>query len=146
MAALADLLRDLLGDDLPIAIQAYDGSRLGPADPPATIVVRSPAALRRMVTAPGELGFGRAYVAGDLDLEGDIFTALDLRDRLGDRGLERKHWLGLLRALGPTGLRPMRPPGEEARLRGRLHSRARDAAAIAHHYDVSNAFYRMVLG
>jgi cyclopropane-fatty-acyl-phospholipid synthase len=38
------------------------------------------------------------------------------------------------------------PPPEEVRLRGRLHSKARDAAAIAHHYDVSNDFYRLVLG
>ena len=35
---------------------------------------------------------------------------------------------------------------EEARLHGRRHSKARDAAAISHHYDVSNAFYRLVLG
>ncbi len=31
-------------------------------------------------------------------------------------------------------------------MHGRRHSRSRDAAAIAHHYDVSNAFYRLVLG
>lgn len=51
-----------------------------------------------------------------------------------------------LRLLGPAGLRPLRPPAEEARLRGRRHGRERDASAIAHHYDVSNAFYRTVLG
>ena len=38
------------------------------------------------------------------------------------------------------------PPPEEAHLHGKRHSRARDAAAVRHHYDVSNAFYRMVLG
>ena len=81
---LATLLEQLLGPDLPIAIEAYDGSRLGPADAPATLQIRSPAALRRIVQAPGELGFGRAYVAGDLDLEGDIFAALALRDHLPD--------------------------------------------------------------
>jgi len=31
-------------------------------------------------------------------------------------------------------------------LRGRLHALRRDAAAIAHHYDVGNDFYRLVLG
>ncbi|MDQ6853496.1 MAG: SAM-dependent methyltransferase, partial [Actinomycetota bacterium] len=66
--ALADLLRELLGSDVPIGIEAYDGSRLGPADAPATLLIRSPTALRRIVQAPGELGFARAYVAGDLDL------------------------------------------------------------------------------
>ena len=81
---LATMLEDLLGTDLPVAIRAYDGSRLGPPEDeaPATIVVRSPDALRRIVTAPGELGFGRAYVAGDLDVEGDIYDALTLRDAM----------------------------------------------------------------
>jgi cyclopropane-fatty-acyl-phospholipid synthase len=143
---IAALVEDVLGSDLPVGVRAYDRSVAGPADPPATIVVRSPDALRRIVTAPGELGFGRAYVAGDLDLEGDIFAALELRDRLPRRSLDRRHWLGLLRALGPTGIRWVRPPAEETRMHGRLHSRARDAAAISHHYDVSNAFYRIVLG
>ena len=32
------------------------------------------------------------------------------------------------------------------RLRGRLHSLRRDRQAIQHHYDVSNRFYRLVLG
>ena len=45
-----------------------------------------------------------------------------------------------------SALKPLAPPPEEARLHGRRHSRERDAAAIAHHYDVSNDFYRMVLG
>src|SRR5690606_21303547 len=52
----------------------------------------------------------------------------------------------LVRAVGPRNLRPVPPPPEEARLRGRLHTRGRDRQAISHHYDVSNAFYRMVLG
>jgi cyclopropane-fatty-acyl-phospholipid synthase len=47
-----------------------------------------------------------------------------------------------LGVLGP----PLPPPPEEARLRGRRHSKERDAAAVAHHYDVSNEFYRLVLG
>ena len=41
---------------------------------------------------------------------------------------------------------PPRPPAEEIRLRGRRHSQRRDSHAIAHHYDVGNDFYRIVLG
>jgi cyclopropane-fatty-acyl-phospholipid synthase len=52
----------------------------------------------------------------------------------------------VLRLVGAAGLRRPTPPPEEARLHGRRHSKARDAAAIAHHYDVSNEFYRLVLG
>jgi cyclopropane-fatty-acyl-phospholipid synthase len=48
--------------------------------------------------------------------------------------------------VGPRGLRPLPTPPEEAQLRGRRHTRRRDSAAISHHYDVSNAFYRLVLG
>jgi hypothetical protein len=63
--ALAALVDDVLGGGVPIAVEAYDGSRSGPVDAPATIVIRSPDALRRIVTAPGELGLARAYVSGD---------------------------------------------------------------------------------
>jgi cyclopropane-fatty-acyl-phospholipid synthase len=144
--ALADLLQDLLGSDLPVAFSLYDGSRLGPDPAPATVVVRSPDALRRIVAAPGELGFGRAYVAGDLDVEGDIYAALGLRDQLPDLKLRPRQYLAALRLAGAGGLKPLSRPPEEAHLRGRRHSKARDAAAVSHHYDVSNDFYRMVLG
>ncbi|MGH2649977.1 MAG: class I SAM-dependent methyltransferase [Actinomycetota bacterium] len=147
MTRLAPLLERILGPDLPVGIRAYDGSRLGPADASATLVVRSQRVLRRLLTAPGELGLGRAYVAGELDVEGDIYAALSaLRDRLPGARLGPREWVGVLRLLGPSALRPLPPPPEEARLRGRRHSKERDSAAIAHHYDVSNVFYGLVLG
>jgi|GEM_PF-5126578 len=67
---LAGVIETMLGGDLPIAVVCFDGSRAGPAEAPATLTVRSADALRRVLTAPGELGFGRAYVAGDLDVDG----------------------------------------------------------------------------
>src|SRR6266566_3859710 len=111
---LAATIEDLLGPDLPVAIKAYDGSRLGPADAAATLVIRSPAALQRILTAPGELGFGRAYVAGDLDLEGDIYAALALRERLPDVRLRPHQWMSAMRLVGAAGLRPLPRPPEEA--------------------------------
>ena len=145
--ALAALVGDVLGGDLTIAVEAYDGSRSGPVDAPATIVIRSPDALRRIVTAPGELGLARAYVSGDLELQGSIWALLELRDRIPDVQLEPKMMLRLVHELGGwREVRPVAPPAEEVRLRGRRHSKSRDAAAISHHYDVSNAFYRLVLG
>jgi cyclopropane-fatty-acyl-phospholipid synthase len=144
--ALASIIESLLGTDLPVAVRAYDGSSIGPPDPPATIYVRSPDALRRIITSPGELGFARAYVAGDLDLEGDIFAGLALRDRLPNVKLHPQQLLALVQELGWRNVRPLPPPPEEAHLRGRRHSVARDRAAIAHHYDVSNDFYRLFLG
>jgi cyclopropane-fatty-acyl-phospholipid synthase len=145
---VARALGAVLGPDLPIAVRAYDGSRLGPTDAPATLLVRSPAVFQRMLTAPGELGLGRAYVGGELDLEGDIYAALAvLRERIPEvRRFGVRQWAEVLRLVGTAGIRRLPVPPEEARLRGPRHSRERDAAAIAHHYDVSNAFYRMVLG
>jgi cyclopropane-fatty-acyl-phospholipid synthase len=149
---VASALEAVLRPDLPIAVRAYDGSRLGPPDAPATLFVRSPNVFRRLVSAPGELGLGRAYVSGELDVEGDIYAALSaLRDRIPDlRAFGARQWADVLGLAGPflarSGLRPLPVPPEEAHLRGVRHSKQRDAAAIAHHYDVSNAFYRLVLG
>lgn len=141
-------LEAILGPDLPIAVRAYDGSRLGPLDAPATLLVRSPAIFQRMITAPGELGLGRAYVAGELDVEGDIFAALQtLRARIPNvRRFGARQWAQVLRLVGTTRPRRLPIPPEEVRLRGARHTKQRDAAAIAHHYDVSNAFYRLVIG
>src|SRR3954469_4553489 len=74
------LVQAMLGNRLPVTMRMWDGSTLGPpeSDSAATIVVRSPSALRRLVYAPNELGLSRAYVAGDLDLEGDVFAAMSI--------------------------------------------------------------------
>jgi cyclopropane-fatty-acyl-phospholipid synthase len=144
---LAPVLEEVLGGDLPVAIEAYDGSRAGPADPPATILIRSPDAIRRIVTSPGELGLARAFVSGDVDVDGDGWAVLALRERMGDVRFKATALLRLVEAVG--GWRQIHrvvPPSIEAHMHGRLHTRSRDAAAISHHYDVSNAFYRMVLG
>jgi cyclopropane-fatty-acyl-phospholipid synthase len=145
--ALAKVFEGVLGSDLPVRVECYDGSAVGPEEAPATVVIRSPRVLQRVATAPGELGFARAYVAGELDVRGDLLFALSaLRERVDQVRLDPGRWATVLRAIGLGALRPLPPPPEEVRLRGRRHSRARDAAAISHHYDVSNAFYRLVLG
>jgi cyclopropane-fatty-acyl-phospholipid synthase len=151
---LEPLARRLLGGALPVRLRAWDGSEVGPPDAAATVVLRSPDALRRMAFAPGELGLARAYVAGDLDLDGDVFAVLGARDHLGapDEHVPVRfdaatvaELLRAARRLGALG-RPLPPPPEEARLGGRRHSHRRDAAAVSHHYDVGNDFYRLLLG
>jgi cyclopropane-fatty-acyl-phospholipid synthase len=145
--SLGPLLEEFLGSDPPVAVRAYDGTRLGPDDAKATLEIRSPDALRRIVTRPGELGFARAYVAGDIDLEGDIYALFELQERIPSPRLDPAQLLRLVGELGWRQLRPMTPPPEEAQARRfGLHSRQRDAGAIRHHYDVSNEFYRLVLG
>ena len=151
---VAPLVENLFGGVLPVAIRWWDGSITGDDATLASIVVRSKDALRRLLYSPDELGFARSYVAGDIDIEGDVFQALSVRDLLGapeshvEIKLNARSRLSLLRAARSVGAlgRPLPPPPEEARLRGPLHSRERDAQAVSHHYDVSNDFYRLVLG
>jgi cyclopropane-fatty-acyl-phospholipid synthase len=148
------LLTRFFEGEAPLRIRAWDGSEIGPADSRSTLVITSPDALRRIIWSPNELGFSRAYVAGDIEIEGDVFDVLDVRRRLGpadaevDLRFDRAALAQLFRAARSVGAlgRPLPPPPEEARLRGRVHSRRRDSSAISHHYDVGNDFYRIVLG
>src|SRR5437764_13524169 len=129
-----------------VRFRAFDGSTAGPPDASTGIDIRSPRALSYLATARGDLGLARAYVTGELEVEGDLYTALAQLARL-DLELPLHARLRLLRELG--GLRLLRPPPrpeQEVRLRGRRHSKARDEQAIAHHYDVSNRFYEWLLG
>ena len=133
-----------------IAFTAYDGSRAGPDAPAATIHLRDPRALNYLALAPSELGLGRGYVAGYLDVEGDVFETLRLLSRESAVGsLTWQERLDVLRRLGPSVLRPVAPPPEELRPGpwwGLRHSLGRDHRAISHHYDVSNRFYEWILG
>ena len=148
--ALAPLVHAVLGESIPVQVRFWDGSAIGAADGPATIVLRSPNALRRILWSPNEVGFARAFITGDAEIEGNLLEAIRAvfqaapQDLLiGTRTMTRT--LAAAVRLGVVGPPPARP-AEEARLRGGRHSRARDAAAISHHYDVGNDFYRLVLG
>ncbi len=146
---LAEVFQRLVGADAPVRFTGYDGSTAGPADAPATLEVRSPNALRYIATAPGDLGLARAFVAGDLEIHGDVHAALLGLVRYSRQNVPWSERVEILRGIGPSVLVRPQPPAVEApprHRRGRLHSKARDAAAIAHHYDVSNHFYEMVLG
>ena len=166
--ALLPLVRHLCGGDPPLRMRFWDGSELGPASGPtvaasdrdpatsdgATVVFSSPNAVRRILWMPNELGLARGYVAGEIGVEGDIYSLFRLQALLSPAD-RPSGWrarleggrllLAAARATGALGP-PLQPPAEEARLRGARHSRARDAQAIAHHYDVSNDFYRLFLG
>ncbi|MGW0995529.1 class I SAM-dependent methyltransferase [Streptomyces sp. NPDC002523] len=154
---LVSVAEQLLGARLPVRIRAWDGSQAGPPEAPV-LVVRNRRALRRMLFKPGELGLARAWVSGDLDIEGDLYTVLDaiaalVWERDGDsRTLAqalrdpdvRAGARELLRLAGPPI--PPAPPREEVRRPGHLHTRRSDRQAISHHYDVGNDFYEIVLG
>ncbi|WP_435614203.1 class I SAM-dependent methyltransferase [Streptomyces coelicoflavus] len=149
---LAALVEDALGGPLPVRLRAWDGSETGPADGPV-VVVRSRRALRRLLWQPGELGLAQAYVTGELDVDGDLADGLrrmwaaTRERRLHPPRLslaDRARAAGTAVRLGAVGPRPA-TPDSQARLRGGLHTRSRDRAAISHHYDLSNDFYRLLL-
>ncbi|MFL3868736.1 cyclopropane-fatty-acyl-phospholipid synthase family protein [Streptomyces griseobrunneus] len=155
---LTALAEELLSEPLPVRIRAWDGSESGPPGAPV-LVIRHRRALRRLLWKPGELGLARAWVAGEIDVEGDLYELLDrLSGFLWDRGADaedavhpvrdpavRAFAAGLLKLAGPWP--PPAPPVEEVRRRtGPLHTRRRDKEAISHHYDVGNDFYALVLG
>lgn len=143
---LATIIAGIFDGHPPFRITAYDGSVAGPVEAPVTVVLRRPEALRRIVTRPGELGLARAYVAGDLDVEGDLDALFSLEVPPPWALIKPEIFGALLRREGPELLRPLPPPSAEARPTGGLHSLSRDRQAISHHYDVSNAFYEQVLG
>ncbi|MDN5790287.1 MAG: class I SAM-dependent methyltransferase [Micrococcales bacterium] len=151
---LEPVVATALGTDLPVRIDCWDGSSLGPPDAKFALRFTTRRALRRIMWAPNELGFARAYVSGDIEIDGDLMGAMSTLNEFADpdRGpgvnIGKDTTVAIARAaigLGTLGLPPRRP-AEEARLGGRLHSRRRDARAISHHYDVGNDFYRIVLG
>ncbi|MET9184989.1 class I SAM-dependent methyltransferase [Streptomyces tendae] len=161
---LSEMAKQALGRPLPLRLRAWDGSEAGPTTGPL-LVIRDRRALHRLAWKPGELGLARAWVAGEIDLEGDLYEGLaKLSGLIWDRGEPEPGRPALLRTLtalrDPRNLRlaadllalagpalPPTPPREEAvSHRGPLHSLRRDRDAISHHYDVGNDFYSLVLG
>ena len=153
-AVLRPVVDAAVGPGLPVRVVCWDGSSVGPPDAVVVIRFASRRALRRLVWAPNELGFARAYVSGDIEVEGDLLDALTRLDALADpeRGpgvrVGRDTVVAVARAVVRVGALgpPPRPPVEEIRLSGRRHVRGRDAQAVSHHYDVGNDFYALVLG
>ncbi|MFF5232624.1 class I SAM-dependent methyltransferase [Dactylosporangium sp. NPDC000521] len=157
MPTVAEIVRAVTSGEPAVRITAYDGSAVGPVTASIGLHVASERGLTYLLTAPGDLGMARAYVSGDLELRGvhpgDPYEALKaLEDGLQLRMPSPADALRLVRGLGWDRLRPVPPPPQEhvpnwkRTLQGLRHGRGRDAEAIHHHYDVSNAFYEKVLG
>jgi cyclopropane-fatty-acyl-phospholipid synthase len=131
----------------PFTITFWDGTELpatnggGPA-----LHVRSPAALAHALRAPGQLGIGRAYVSGAVevdDIDEAMAAILNYKPPPIDRATQLRLALAAARAMGP--IKPPRVPDTELRPRGRRHSVERDKRSVTHHYDVSNDFFALWL-
>jgi cyclopropane-fatty-acyl-phospholipid synthase len=131
----------------PFSVRFWDGTLLpATSDDGLVFTVRSPAAVACALRAPGQLGIGRAYVAGLLEVD-DLDAALNLLTVWQPPPLSRTIKARLaLAAVCACGLtRPPPVPALELRPRGRRHSPARDARAVRHHYDISNEFFALFL-
>ena len=156
IAAVAERLLDQVAGGrlarLPLTIRFWDGSELPGSTPTrdAAVVLRDPAAIMHLLRTPSQLGLARAWVDGSLDVEGDLEAVLRTRRAFDGIHVSAADGVRIARTvigvLGARLLRPPRVPSIEARLSGRRHWLARDRAAVRHHYDVSNRFYRLVLG
>ena len=144
---VADIISGVVGPDVPVRVIAYDGSKAGPDSSEVALRISSPRALARLATAPGTLGLARAYVAGDIEVEGELYALLDAMADLALNDVTRAERSGWRAGCCRCGCATGRPrPTSSTGPPGRLHSKARDRRAISHHYDVSNRFYEWVLG
>jgi cyclopropane-fatty-acyl-phospholipid synthase len=155
----ADLLQRLFrGFEGSLALRLWNGAtlRLGRAcavesEPRFTLVCNNPGVVRSMVLGRDPLRLAEAYFRGEIDIEGDFFAALGLKDHVHSIRLSFRNRLGaVLAALRLTALEDARPSlaNSSVRLHGRSvksHSKTENRAAISFHYDVSNEFYRLWL-
>jgi cyclopropane-fatty-acyl-phospholipid synthase len=117
----------------------------------ATLVLKHPGALGRMLLPGTEVGLAEAYLHNDFDVEGDIEMAFEVGDfllgRLND--WKKKLKLGGLLIMLPErdGRSTMQHAARQLlpRIGGKRHSPERDRRVVTFHYDVSNDFYQLWL-
>jgi cyclopropane-fatty-acyl-phospholipid synthase len=132
----------------PFGIEFWDGTTVEPTSGNGVprFRVRSPKAVAHVLRAPGQLGLGRAYVSGELEVD-DMDAVIPLLDDWQPPALSRGDRVKLaLAAARACGLIvPPRAPTAELAPRGRLHTLKRDARAVRHHYDLPPEFFALFL-
>ena len=146
LEAAARVLKAVLPSRRRFTVELWDGTVLAAtAGNDAVLKLNSEKTLGRILRLPLDVALGEAYIRGDFDIEGDFSAVVEIADHFDAvpgwtslPGLLRDVEL-LRRGAGAT------PPAPKASLEGETHSRERDRAAIEHHYDVSNEFYKLWL-
>ena len=111
------------------------------------VVVKGPDAVAHLLLPPSGDAFAEAYLRGEVEIEGDVMATVVAAESIDVRRLHPADLRRIVRWL-PELRRDAAPvPGLQrtSRMRGALHSRARDMAAIRFHYDVGEAFYSLWL-
>ncbi len=146
--------------DRPFQVRFWDGTELPATSGPVgnsggagdddgsvpTFTAHSPRALAHALRAPGQLGLGRSYVSGELEVD-DMDAVIALLENWKppaiDARAQARLMLTAVRATGPA--LPPRRPVSELVPQGKRHSRERDARAVRHHYDVPPEFFGLFL-
>ena len=140
-----ELVRQL--PDRPFRLEFWDGGVVAATrDGGPAFRVAGPDAIAHLLRAPGQLGIGRAYVSGALEVE-DLDAVIELLNTWHGPALSpsarARLAVAAARAMGVR--RPPPRPAAELVPRGRRHSAERDRRAVRHHYDVSNDFFALFL-
>jgi len=147
------LFRDFEGN---LSIKLWDGSAIYTGTEKSatvTLAFHSPAAFSRIVLGRDILYLAECYFNGIVDVEGDIYEALDIRHYLSSIRLSFREKLYLAIKLLPLQARHKSacsdisesPPGTLRKHFRDRSTKAFNKAAVAYHYDVSNDFYRLWL-
>lgn len=144
----------------PLRIEAYDGSAFGPENSELVLRLTSRRALQYFVTAPGDLGLARAYLMGELEVDGvhpgaphDVFGALEVFRKTMTHTPDLRTMARIARSIGRENITMLPIPEQEVPAAWRRvahgmrrHSKKRDSEVVSYHYDVSNRFYEWILG
>jgi cyclopropane-fatty-acyl-phospholipid synthase len=119
--------------DVAFTVEDWNGktTRYGSGPQAFVIRLRDRAMCEGLLENPS-LRFGEAYIAGAIEIDGDLQALITLLFRLDAGGLP----LGTVDKLRVAGMR----------WRHRGSSRRRARAEVAHHYDVGNEFFQLWLG
>lgn len=137
----------MVGNQPPVGFKAYDGGGVAAPDGSPTLEIKAPVALNYLASARRfELGLARAFITGAIEIHGDLYDALKALWML-EFSMPKVEMFKIFTSLGGLKLLKRPPiPDREAKVSGHRHSKTTDAEAIAHHYDVGNDFYEILLG
>jgi cyclopropane-fatty-acyl-phospholipid synthase len=149
VSGTAELRTALAGalPDRPFRLELWDGTAVEPTNGGGpTFRLTSPEALGHVLRSPGQLGLGRAYVSGGIDVD-DMDAALELAATWNPPPVDTRAKAEIAVAAVKAGaLRHVpRVPEMELRPKGRRHSLLRDKRAVTHHYNLSNEYFALFL-
>lgn len=127
---------------MPFAVRLWDGwawTSSHQEKSQCTLVFNSSHSLQAMMAHPTEITVGESFLAGELDVEGDLFAAFEAADFVFHRPRgQRRRLIEIFSRLVIHVLDWFR--------KGASHSLKRDQAAISHHYNQPIEFFKPWLG